>query len=230
MKGFLLKKRNIFVPCFLTSLLIKFKKQMKKILLVVGLLCAAMIGNAQVFIGGGIGFGTSSQKNGDGDKISTETQFGFSPEIGFSLTEKFDIGISGVIGTGKEKVWPVPGGNIVNETEETAWGVAPFVRYSFAEFGNFEILGRADIGFAGTKEGDYTTFGFGINVVPVLAYNVSDNVQLLTQLNFLGLGFNNVTQKYDGEKTGSSMDFGLNIDSKNVFTLGNIQVGFIYKF
>ena len=84
-----------------------------------------------------------------------------------------------------------------------------------------------------------STFGYGVNVAPILSYDISKNFSLETTLNFLGLGFRYSETKTPGSSLGGyvvsetkdkSTDFGFGVNSNNLVTVGNITIGAIYKF
>jgi hypothetical protein len=218
-----------------------FLYTMKKVLLVVGLALATMGANAQLFVGGGLGFNTGSNKNGDGDKASQVTSFNFAPEVGFSITDKLDAGIDLSIGTTKTTTWTTPGDNNTDVVVKgLSWRIAPFAQYSFVEFGKFKLLGKASLYINGNKETrptglgtgtiDATSTSYGLTVAPYLHYVLNDSFNLFAGLNFLGLNVGGTTNKSDGNKTGSSFNAGLSVNTFNVANVGAITIGAVYKF
>ncbi len=213
---------------------------MKKALLTVALAVATLVGaNAQWFVGGGIGFNTNTAKDGDGNQLYKSNEFTFTPEVGYSLTEKLDVGLDLSIGTEKTKEGADP------EAKGSSWAVAPFAQYSFIEFGKFKVIGKASLSVGGTSgydidatTGDIELAGddklkmmaFGLNITPSLHYVLSDKFTVFGNLNFLTLGFNSATVKYDGDKVGSLTGFNFGVDANNLANTGNIQLGFVYKF
>ncbi|MDR2448940.1 MAG: hypothetical protein LBD52_03160 [Prevotellaceae bacterium] len=192
---------------------------MKKTILImlVSVLCTGFV-NAQVYLGGSLGFGTETEKPEVGDKTKT-TSFSFAPEIGFGLNSNFELGIALALTNLKTDF----GGN---ETKSNAWRVAPYARLSVIEFGNFSVWGQANLFVGGGEQNSQKATSFGLNIQPVLKYNLSDHFSLLANLNFLNLGFSQT--KIKDVSTTTSFDLG--VDSYNVVTLGDIAVGFIYKF
>ena len=61
---------------------------MKKIMMIAAMMVAAVSANAQAYVGGGIGFQTTSQ----GD--NTNTVIKIMPEIGYNLSENWAVGIA----------------------------------------------------------------------------------------------------------------------------------------
>lgn len=204
---------------------------MKKLFLTVALAAATLIGaNAQLFVGGNLGLNFSTE-DGDGTIVETEKSFGFNiaPKVGYSLNEKFSVGGIVSFGYNKNTDELVMGGDA--ETSITSWGVMPFARYNFLTFGKVNFGAEAQLGFGGQSIKDaYSTLNIGLNVKPVVAWNISDNFALETYLNFASLGFNYASTNPEvGDKT-SATSFGLGFDSANIFTTGTLTIGAVYKF
>jgi hypothetical protein len=183
--------------------------------------------NAQVYVGGSVKFNTTTVKPEVGDKATT-TSFSFAPEVGYSVNSKFELGIALNIDNSKT---PLSNGT---ENKSNSWDIAPYARLSVVEFGKFSVWGQGGLFIGGGK--DTQTIGgiensqkftrFGVGILPVLKYNLSDHFSLLANLNFLNFGFTQTNYK-DAYTT---THFGFNVDSYNVATLGDISVGFVYKF
>ena len=80
---------------------------MKKILLTALVAVASLAANAQVWVGGEVGF-NATKTSLDGDKLGSAAYFNLLPEIGYSINDKFDvavtIGISHKNGNGEERI------------------------------------------------------------------------------------------------------------------------------
>jgi len=63
---------------------------MKKVFFICSLIFSSIAVNAQLYLGGSLGFNTSVSKNGSSE--STSSGLTFAPELGYSLNDKFDIG------------------------------------------------------------------------------------------------------------------------------------------
>ncbi|MDR0863457.1 MAG: hypothetical protein LBO74_00815 [Candidatus Symbiothrix sp.] len=183
--------------------------------------------NAQTYVGGSLGIGSTTNKPKSGEKTTTSS-FSFNPEVGYSLDEKSDIGIELLFGTKKE-----------GKAKTSAYGASPYFRYSIAEFGQFAILGKASLYVLGDKSkanssaDELKSTAFGLGVTPILAYNLSDRIVLLANLNFLGLNFNQTSRKSGDYDLGTSTNFGLGIDTDDIVNIGGnegITIGFAYKF
>ena len=214
---------------------------MKKILLVVGLAFAVMTASAQLYVGGAMGFKTEGAgKDSDGNKWGESISIGgFLPEVGYSLSDKMDVGVVLGFVSMSETDWA--NDNKTGSTRVNSFGIEPYMRYTFCEFGKFSVLGRTGLGANfgvgknfdgdGNQVGkDANVIGLGFTMTPVVLYKLSDKICLFTNLNFAGLNFNHTIVMYDGEKQGSQSNFGIGMNYNNVFNLGNIQVGFVYTF
>ncbi len=194
---------------------------MKKLVVIVSLIFAGMTANAQLYLGGSSDFSTNSTKLDNGDKKTSSVSFGFYPEIGYYLTDRFDIGLDfGFRVTGNK--------NHTYDTKATytTWRFAPYVRYSLIQFGNFELIGKGAVSISGTDDDGSKRTLFGINVSPIVGYNINDHFMLFTNLNFISFGFNSTFIK-DGDKT---YNFGFGLDANSLATLGDISIGCTYKF
>jgi hypothetical protein len=190
---------------------------MKKVLLTVALTVATFVGaNAQIYVGGALGFETNSDKT-PLDVSVNKSSFSLAPEVGYYLTDKFDIGLDLAFTTGKYQ----------NDDKFTGWAIAPYARYSFFQFGKFELIGKGTIFFGGEDtDNGYKGTEFGVSVFPVLAYSLTDNVVLFSNLKFAGLNFTN-TSPDEGD---SYTHFGLGVNANSVVNTGDFEIGFVYKF
>ena len=184
---------------------------MKKVFLTFVVAIATIVcANAQFYIGGGFGFEANSDDN-------PKHSFSISPEFGFYITQKFDVGLDLSLRSSTTQ----------SNTESTSWVFAPYARYSFFQLEKFEIIGKASVRYAGS-EGYYgnKVTSTGVHVSPLLAYNVTRKFVLLTQLNFLSLSATLFSP--DGGSSYTRMSFGVN--TNNFVNTGNMQIGFILKF
>ena len=197
---------------------------MKKILLVAAMVVASMSASAQWFAGGMAGFGTTTVKTGD--VKATLTTFGINPEVGYSVNDRFDVGVAGGFISSKVKDTDLKG---------TGWEVGAFAQWAAIQFSDFEIQLRGDLSFGGSdfdfdEDGIPTPAGIktttiGFNVAPVIAYNISDRFQIRAALNCASLGINH-------SKTGDvkTTSFGLEADTNNLLNTNNFQLGFVVNF
>lgn len=204
---------------------------MKKLFLTVALAAATLIGaNAQLFVGGNLGLNFSTE-DGDGTIVETEKSFGFNiaPKVGYSLNEKFSVGGIVSFGYDKNTTEYVDRDRGDTETATTSWGVTPFARYNFFTVGQFNIGAEAQLGIGGKSQKDeYSTFDFGLNIIPVVSWNISDKFALEAYFNAAGIGFNHSLKDFDaaGRDNVNTSSFGLGFDSSRIVS----TIGAVYKF
>jgi hypothetical protein len=182
--------------------------------------------NAQTYVGGSLGFSSTTNDPKSGSK-TTVSAYSFDPEIGYNLDPKLDIGLELLLGAKKD-----------GDTKSSAFGASPYLRYSLLEFGQFSVLGKASLFVVGgsTKANanaiENKTTSFGLNVAPILAFNLTEHISLLANLNFLSLNFIQTNRKVGSTDLGKSTGFGLGIDANNVVNIGSqgVTIGFAYKF
>jgi len=210
---------------------------MKKVLFSVVLALATTFGaSAQLWIGGEVGFSSSTAKTDDFK--ATASTFSIAPEIGYSINDNLGVGLTFAFGTEGQKI-----GDADRESA-SAFAIAPFVQYKAIEFGKFQLFARAAFQFE-SNTGAYELgeelddlwgddklkmSGFGVNIAPYMHYVINEKFNLVAKLNFLSLGFASVTPKYDGEKGITISTFNFGVDANNVANTGAFQLGFIYKF
>ncbi|MDR2907012.1 MAG: porin family protein [Bacteroidales bacterium] len=222
---------------------------MKKIIFTLVLVSFGMMSQAQIFVGGQLGF--TSDKTKDVEKTSMLT---IAPMVGYQLSDKLAAGVRLNFTSVKGVQFKFMGSDDDLIIKAPLFGAELFAQYTFLSFGKFSVYADAGIGFGAgkgkvefgdTKEDQSKVSIFGINVVPVLAYNLSEKITLLANLNFLELGFMSTTEKdltVDPETKTTTTHFGLGVNTNNVASTGlsldpdgnqigsPITIGFIYKF
>ena len=214
---------------------------MKKIFLsVLAIAAMATTANAQLWVGGSLGFshegGVIKTKEADTDKPSVNS-FSFAPMVGFELNEKLSVG--GKLDFTNESTKQTVGDTDTKRTK-TTFGITPFARYTFVEFNKFGLLAEAGIpvSFISSKHdnGSKTVKGdpetsIGLYVRPMLTYSLNDNFQLECGLNFLSLDVEHSVIKDRDDKKNKNITntFNFGVDSRNVATVGFVTIGFIYK-
>ena len=219
----------------------------------------AMIAQAQISIGGELGFTSTGSKfvpkTGDvvkGDKNST---FTFSPMVAYQFSEKLALGAR--IGFERDTETRFKfSGNDDRKNTITEFNLGVFIQYTCLEFGKFSVLTEAGLTFGTANEkrkiGSNTDdlwkgSGINIGVTPILAYDLNEKIRLTCQLNFLSLGYTSVgirepANSYDKEVI-HGFNFGIN--TNNVAGIGMdltnigggdiarrshfITIGFLYK-
>ncbi len=184
---------------------IKGKKIMKKIMMTLAAVCVAATMNAQVYVGGSLGFQTTSC---DGD---SETLFQILPEIGYSLNDNWAVGVT--VGYGEDKA-KVSGAT----AKIKSFKVAPYARYTFLKLDKVNLFldGGVDYihnDYAGTK-----TNAFGVGIKPGVAVNLNDKLSFVAHAGFLGYN----REKADGAEAVNT--FGVGVDGNN------LSFGVYYNF
>jgi hypothetical protein len=239
---FLLKKRNINLNQGLNLVFALILIFMKKILFITSFIFAGMIAHAQWYVSGSLSYETRTEEE---DKYSY-TAFGISPQIGYSINKKTDVGLSLGFSSSLDTQQPTLmsyGGTIEEITIEgksAIWTIAPYLRYSVLQLGDFEILGNASFYFnfeatnlsrSGYMNTDSSSdgFGVGLNIGPTIQYNLSDRISLFSSLNFfnLRLGFTSMDGESDILDKEMYTNFGLKLDLLN---MGNLGIGVLYRF
>lgn len=164
---------------------------MKKTLLATAFALFATAINAQVFVGGGLGFSSSKQE----DAKYSNTTFSFTPEVGYVLGDSWSIGLPISINTSKSAIEKA-----LDREGTTSWSVAPYARYTFFSSGVLSCFVDGVLGFSGEKDDDTTV---SLAVCPGVAVSVADNVSVVTRLGSLG---------WDN-RGGDGSYFGLNADT-----------------
>ena len=180
---------------------------MKKILMTMVAAFAAMSMNAQVYLGGSFAFEAWSSQKLAGDK--SETVFKLMPEIGYTLNDEWAIGT--VIGYQSDKF------NGVNGMSESAFSIAPYARYTFANMGRVNLFVDGGLSFTSASKADWSELAVGF--MPGFSVKATDHLSFVTHLGFIGWDQFNP----DGDDNNISK-FGLNLDATN------ITFGLYYNF
>lgn len=184
----------------------KILSKMKKILMTMVAALAAVSMNAQVYLGGGIGF---RGKSYDGE---TTTIFSIKPEVGFTLNESSAIGLGIGFGmTGK------------NNTKMTVFGVNPYYRFNFLRTDKVNLFIDGSFNFEyqkgdGKANKEYKETAWSLGVRPGVAFNVNDKISFVSTVGFLGYS---AAKPKDGKTTSV---YGLNLDAST------LNFGLFYNF
>ena len=184
------------------------------------------------------------------------TYFNFAPKVGFYLNEKLAVGLELGFNRLTETEYriydlnyndnPVTFKEASYKTIETVFSVGAFGRYHFAEWNNFSLFAELSAGVAFGNEKTKSErenkeeindgakiFGIGIGLIPGVSYKINEHIQLEATLDLFGLNYNytKTTMSDDTEEIifkESAFDFGA--DSESLFNVGQLTVGFVYKF
>ena len=120
-------------------------------------------------------------------------------------------------------------------------GLNPYARYLLLAHNRFGLWAEADPTFLfsqnqskgrnGTWQSGSRSTVYGVEVLPVLTYQLNRHIALETQLNLFGLYLKGLQRVYDDGGEYHSFSYGLQGTTKDVMnTLGDISIGFLYKF
>ncbi len=146
---------------------------MKKIILTALVAASSLCANAQLWLGGSVGFKSVSPEVGD-----SNTSFSIAPTIGYSLDENWDIAL---------EIGYANNGDVAVGAPKDAFRIAPFARYNFAKCGIATFFVDGGFGFGKVNYeggGDATTFNIGVR--PGVKVELSPKVDLDAKLGFLG--------------------------------------------
>lgn len=142
---------------------------MKKYLLLFALALIAFTANAQVYLGGEVGFWRNSDAN--------RTTFVLHPEVGYNLSDKWALGI----GAGFTHQYQ-------NGLSANGLTADPYARWSFVKFGPVSLFLDMGFGVASYKveDADDSKTGWNIGVKPGVRVSLTKKIDFLAHCGFLG--------------------------------------------
>ena len=166
--------------------------------------------NAQVYVGGSLGFETTSH---DGD---TNSRLTLIPEIGYNLDENWAVGIAFGYGQTKNTEEVTVGGTTAEvSVTNKKFVINPYARYTFAKFDKVNVFVDGGLEYAHYDNGGSKSNAFGLGVRPGVAVNLNDKLSFVSHFGWLGYKYQK--DDYDGAKAANT--FGLELDSKVSFGL-----------
>lgn len=144
---------------------------MKKILMTLAMGMMALTMNAQMYIGGSVGFQSVTPEVGDG-----ETSVQFVPEIGMQLNDQWGVGVQ--IGYISDKAGAYGLG------AESAFSFSPYARYTAMKLKNVNLFFDGGFDYIQTKNAKVNAFGIGIK--PGVAVNLNEKLSFVAHFGFLG--------------------------------------------
>ncbi len=169
---------------------------MKKIMMTLAAVCVAATMNAQVYVGGGIGFSTTSH---DGNN---STSFKILPEIGYNLDDNWAVGIT--FGYSQDKDFA--------GSKDKMFQISPYARYTFAKFDKVSLFVDGAVDYMHYDYDNSKTNTFGVGLKPGVAVSLTDKLSFVSHLGFLGYQYEKADS--DGAKAFNTFGFDL---SNNVF-------------
>lgn len=217
------------------------KKSFLAVLLAIALVSPVFAAEKNMWVGGSFGY---SSNNKDVDyslgSVSTfsQTVWSIEPEFGWTIVDKWDIGLDFAYGEG-QNVSSVYGFTIPVETyapfdtgnEAKIMTIAPFVRYYLAKVAGVDVILKGSIFYSKTDltlgaigNYDLAVNAYGISIAPIISYSINETWSIGARLNFAELSFMHVEtdDKYIKVKNDQ---FGFNLNDGSL-----ISVGFSYHF
>lgn len=162
---------------------------MKKFILAAFVAATSICANAQVWMGGSLGFNINNSKASD---VQT-TSFEIAPTVGYTLSDKWDIAL--------ELAYRNVSTDVKGSKSVDTFEIMPFARYTFAKSGIASFFVDGGVG-VGSTASDNTTFKVGLR--PGVKVELSHKVELDAKLGWFG--YDNV------ENVGNN--FGLNVNNE----------------
>ena len=207
----------------------------------VSLFCFASNATAQNYIGGS--FSISNTNTPGSSSSDRQNRFGFNvaPDFGRELGERWAVGIRPTLGFTR-----ITSANLVGQA--FSLGLNPYARYKFLIVNRFGLWAEAgsDLSYklsrtkseggADSYSNESRTLNYGIQLLPVLTYQLGRHVSLETRLNIFsvalnGSHFTNISHTTNTASTSDSFSCGLSATSKDILgSLGDITLGFLYHF
>ena len=153
---------------------------MKKLFLTLAAVAAFSFTNAQIFVGGSLGFSTESGSSSftgtnttggntttttSEQKLPTYKEFSFAPKVGYYLNDKLAVGIGFGIDQYREINYDLGYAEPAKQESEynskevsNGYLVGAFARYHFAEWNNFSLFGELSAGVMIGNSKTVTTF------------------------------------------------------------------------
>lgn len=201
---------------------------MKKFIIAAIVAVSAMTANAQVWIGGNIGFNTTTNtvKVGDVSTDNSAQNFEIAPEVGYNLGDNWAIALKIGYAHTAEKTLGID--NYKVSGRANSFSINPYVRYTFVKAGNFSAFVDGGVALASTHingTSDYleNPFAISVGINPGIAYAVSNKVTLVAHIGDLSYSNISVKTKSDVPVKVSSSKFNINL-------INSISFGAYYNF
>ena len=183
---------------------------MKKIMMTLAAVCVAATMNAQVYVGGSLGFETSSQ---DG---VTNSELTLMPELGYALDENFAVGIAFGYGQESHDV-EVEGLTVTRKNKK--FKINPYLRYNFVKLDKVNVFVDGGLEYVHKDDAGAKNNTFGIGVRPGVAVNLNDKLSFVSHFGWLG--YSNSKDDYEGAKAKNTFGFKL---------ASSVSFGLYYNF
>jgi long-subunit fatty acid transport protein len=188
---------------------------MKKFFAVALVAMMTMTANAQVYVGGTVGFKSLSC---DG---TSATSFAINPELGYNLNENWAIGLS--IGYLTNNIDYDKNGGFAGKLDKNVntFAVSPYVRYTCVKLDKVNLFVDGFVSYANTGNSDVKVNAFGLGIQPGVAVNLNEKISFVAKLG--QIGWSTAKADVDGAKAVNEIDFSLN-------SLAALNFGLYFNF
>ena len=210
------------------------KKSLLALFLAVVLTAPVFAAEKNMWVGGSFGYESASYSSFSGDNVDYDL-LTIAPEFGWTIVDKWDIGLDLSYTTGKGSVYK-EGGEIMdissNPNDYTKIGIAPFIRYYLAKVADVDVILKGSIFYnkinykndgAPSPYDDLKYTQYGISIVPVISYSINETWSIGAALNFLELSYSHMSN--DDDDDFKTDEFGFNVNNGSL-----ISIGFAYHF
>ena len=208
----------------------------------VSLFCFASNATAQNYIGGSFSISNNvNQVSSSSERRNNSFGVKVAPDFGRELGERWAVGIRPTLGFNRNT-----GGS--QKDYVFSFGVNPYARYQLLTAKRFGLWAEASPylrynlsrtkseGVGGSYSNESRILNYGIQLLPVLTYQLGRHVSLETQLNIFSFALNgthsaNISHTSNSTQTSGTFTCGLSATSKDILgSLGDITLGFLYHF
>lgn len=196
------------------------------LLVLVALSCCRTL-SARSYLGGSFSFAGNWNKDQGGNLVNS-LSLSLSPEIGWFVGERWTVGFKPTVALSATSS---------NDSRIVLLGVSPYARYRFLELKKFGLWAEGNLNFrySGSKNdsrvGNYSLI-YGLDVRPLLTYDLTEHVILYCAVNLLSLSLHGSSTYYaETSNWFNSFSFGFSGKTDNVIDpLSTVSIGFLYRF
>ncbi len=181
---------------------------MKKFFLMIAVALISLTASAQVYVGGSVGAWRNADDN--------HTQFTLKPEVGYKLSDTWDLGIGIGYAHNYSKGW-----------KKNSIQVDPYVRWSFVKFGPVGLFLDMTAGVSSFKtkyrdnDASDATTAWRIGVEPGVKVALTQKLDFVAHCGFLG--YADADKGYSDSPYGEK-GFGFRLNGNN------LMFGLLYNF
>ena len=144
---------------------------MKKFILAAFVAVASLTANAQVYLGGNVGFNSVKYGEEKGSNVFT-----LAPEVGYNISSKYAVGAALNLSIGNRAAG-----------DFTDFELMPYFRYTFASAGPVKFFADGCLSLGTSKlEHHDAQFCWGIGINPGLSVNLAKQVSFVAHLGGIG--------------------------------------------